>query len=127
MSFDISLERADGESFEVNITGNLGGFFAWALHGADPEQNKNRSDSRDAIFGKRPTDGMKALDGMKVAEARLLLAAAITKATHAKPDFLAQFNSPNGWGTWPIGLQVLQEMYGWCNGADDADAFEVGL
>lgn len=118
MSFDIDIGN-----YSTNITGNLGAFFAWALHGADEDPSK-RSDSRDAIFGKAHVDGLKALDGLPTGAAGPLLLAAIRRVVDADAEWLDRFNAPNGWGTWKRGLEVLRGMANACE--VDGETVRVG-
>lgn len=106
MSIDVYVR-----DWHANITGNLRAFFTWALHGAVIAEPFRRSDSRDAIFGKRPIDGLGALHDMPVDRALALVSDALTRVRGADSAWLERFNAPNGWGTWTGGLNFLDELY----------------
>lgn len=125
MSFDLSVTDADGDqAWSANYTSNMGAFFAWALSGVDAADPAARCDSRDAIFGKRPIDGLVSLDGLACHQALPRLRAALARIDSAEAGALDRFNAPNGWGTWPRATEVLRQLARHC---DENRAGTVGV
>ena len=112
MSFDVYVELGDESIWCGNYTGNLGAFFAWALHGTEHENPSERCDSRDAIFGEAPRDGLQALDGMPCSLAFAHVMAALERIEQAPPGSLARFDAPNGWGTVEGATSFLRSCEG---------------
>ncbi len=138
MSFDVDIRyppvklEGDEEPYVEwvgagNYTSNLGAFFAWALQGVDSADPTARSDSRDALFGRRPTTGLVALNGLDVAMAVPLLQAALDRTAEAQPGSLDRFNAPNGWGSVATAVEFLRSIHRRCVEAPPGSVLVVSL
>jgi hypothetical protein len=122
MSFDVYVElpielRSDShydERFEANYTSNLGAFFAWALQGVETADPATRCDSRDAIFGKPPADGLIALDGMSAPAAAMKLRKALDRIDTTASSEMEKYNAPNGWGHYDSATDFLRKILRAC-------------
>lgn len=115
MSFDVYIQPAggeepveDGEVWVGNYTANMGAFFAFVLDGVDDDNPSARSDSRDAIFGKRPTTGLVTLHGLTTSQARDRILVGLLRIA-GRTD-LDRFNAPNGWGSVDTAIRFLQQI-----------------
>ena len=118
MSFDAYIRSGTFSADIGNYTSNMGGYFAWALSDEpDPQMNakaKERCDSRDAVFGDAPKDGLVMLHELSANEALVLLDRAVERTLTAESDFLDEFNASNGWGSWPTALDYLRKIRDAC-------------
>lgn len=127
MSFDVYVCRPDGvrsptdDGFAANYTSNMGAFFAWALDGVETLDPAARCDSRDALFGTPPTDGLKALDGLTAPAAAERLRKALDRIEATPSHELTKFDAPNGWGRHDRAAEFLRKICRAC--VNDPQAF----
>jgi hypothetical protein len=126
MSFDIYV--GDEDDHGENYTSNMGAFFAWALDGTEVAEPLNRCDSRDAIFGERPRDGLVALNGLTAKEVAERVYQALSRIVDHRDETLSErFNAPNGWGSVHTATRFLLRIHRACTRANPDDIVRVTL
>jgi len=118
MSFDVYVE-VEGDDDEgsqrwANYTSNMGAFFAWALDGTEFVDPTARCDSRDAILGAGPADGLITLNRLAAPEAAARLRSALARIDVTASRDLRRFDATNGWGDWESATEFLRKLHRFC-------------